>query len=693
MSASLALSQSKITNLTDSIENAWSQISITWPLKNFVASAPFSNLTYLPFTTILKDYLLAPSHTFSEWEVVNNITMTWCQAYFDTKQAVITMPNRDLGLWCAWHKLALRDPHIKPYLTPETKSWLKGLSPNANEVIEACLKKIEQDNVYDIICSNTLQSLPGWSGYVAYLCDHTCDDFPYPVRKSDYLALRLVLALLCNVDVKKNLPKFTPLIAFKDIDNEEKKYQNALFETLGSSKLISKQSKSAEAQFIFCIDVRSEPLRRVLENNPRFETYGFAGFFGLLTTIHDTQQATEHASCPVIVKPRYTIDVTRPTHWFENVSYLLKKIYRDQKMSLVTPYTLIDFAGPIYLVKTVYNFVKTLFPEKKGSIPNDNLVSDSISNIPLEDQVNILKSAFLTMGLKHFSPYVIVCGHGGESVNNAHKDSLHCGACGGHHGLTNAQAFANIANDRQVRHALKKHGIRIPEDTVFIAGYHNTTQHSLSLCSEESIGKKIIEQIKQCENDYREFIAKREGCRLKALNQNYRNWSQAQPEWALSRNAAFIIGTRNISKNSDLDARCFLHSYTFEDDDAEAHNLTSILMGPMMVTWWINSHYFFTCYAPETFSSGDKALQNIVGGRLNMIGYKSDLGRGLSQQSLMRSHKVSHHQPLRLSVIIEAPANFILKIISKNQKLRQLVDNEWLFIFSFYKGQYNKIKL
>ncbi|MEI8125900.1 MAG: putative inorganic carbon transporter subunit DabA, partial [Parachlamydiaceae bacterium] len=70
------------------------------------------------------------------------------------------------------------------------------------------------------------------------------------------------------------------------------------------------------------------------------------------------------------------------------------------------------------------------------------------------------------------------------------------------------------------------------------------------------------------------------------------DWAEVRPEWGLARNAAFIIGPRNLTKDLELDGRCFLHSYEWGEDEGES--LETILTAPMVVAEWINTQYFFS---------------------------------------------------------------------------------------------------
>ena len=65
-------------------------------------------------------------------------------------------------------------------------------------------------------------------------------------------------------------------------------------------------AQDVAAQVVMCIDVRSEGMRRHLEQIGPYATVGFAGFFGLPVRVasldHDPVP-----SCPVIVEPRATV--------------------------------------------------------------------------------------------------------------------------------------------------------------------------------------------------------------------------------------------------------------------------------------------------------------------------------------------------------------------------------------------------
>jgi hypothetical protein len=99
------------------------------------------------------------------------------------------------------------------------------------------------------------------------------------------------------------------------------------------------------------------------------------------------------------------------------------------------------------------------------------------------------------------------------------------------------------------------------------------------------------------------------------------------------------------------------------------------------VAHWINLQYYGSTVDPERFGSGNKVLHNVVGGRLGVLeGCAGDLRIGLSRQSV---HDGSHwrHTPLRLSVVVEAPRAVIESILERHPSIRELIDNQWLYLF------------
>jgi uncharacterized protein len=138
-----------------------------------------------------------------------------------------------------------------------------------------------------------------------------------------------------------------------------------------------------------------------------------------------------------------------------------------------------------------------------------------------------------------------------------------------------------------------------------------------------------------------------------------------------------------------LDGRCFLHDYDAAHD-ADGSVPEPLMTVPMLVTHWINWQYHASTCDPDRLGSGNKLLHNVVGGHLGVFeGNGGDLRIGLSRQSL---HDGRHwmHEPLRLTVAIEAPQQAIDRVILEHRVVRELVAHGWLHLWHLEGGQVSR---
>ena len=315
---------------------------------------------------------------------------------------------------------------------------------------------------------------------------------------------------------------------------------------------------------------------------------------------------------------------------------------------------------------------------------------------PTEQAFNI-ERCLKVMGLTtNFARLVLVCGHGSTTENNPYGSGYDCGACGGNHGGPNARVLAAMANKPEVREELKNRGIQIPEDTWFLPGEHNTTTdhvHFFDLEDLPETHKPDVDRLKEALEKAELGLAQERCQRLPGAPHDMAppmskahtwtrslDWSQVRPEWGLSKNAAFIIGKRSVTKGANLEGRTFLHNYNAEDDESGLV-LEIIMTAPMVVAEWINLQYYFSTVDPWVYGSGSKVLHNVVSGIGVMAGSQSDFQSGLPLQAVRDGNKL-FHEPLRLTVIIQAPISRIMEIIQRHTILQYFVNNQWIHLLA-----------
>jgi uncharacterized protein YbcC (UPF0753/DUF2309 family) len=743
-----------------SIDEASKVIGKTWPLYSFVTSNPLSGYEQTAFKTAVdtassllrtnmfpeaalfrqaweqgeieedvvmtllleSGYTEAPDFYLQQMEshketiaknknhVLDGIMAKWLSVFMDEGLAEWEMPGKEAGFYKAWRQLAAYDQELGI-------ASVSDIPKSASEALQEVLKP-QKEKEYIHIFTYHLASLPGWTGYINYRSEsNSLWQQAYPITMEDYLAVRLWIANQLKLEIvpESNIDNTSnDFTAIQHIWLKawESTWQRQLVGSLEQQKPLVTDDKTVkitpDAQMAFCIDTRSELIRRHVETKGNYETFGYAGFFGIAMDYRNLEDGLNRKSCPPIVTSAYLVSEAPQSGKKENVltfkrkndtaqfgAYFLKRM----KNMLPSAFGFVEGSGFFY---GFYLLIRTLAPgtfyrfKKKNTSSCEDICTPELQsvqdddtlqlNIPVAEKARIVKSAFDLTGWQEFAPLILFIGHGGHSANNAFDSSLDCGACAASPGRHNARMLASLANETEVRSVLAdKHNVHIPDSTVFIGAEHNTTTDEIELFDAHvpSSHKEQLAKVKsnlvlaqQTATQDRLGIVKNS---VKIAERKANQWSETRPEWGLAKNAGFIVGPRSLTQKENLDGRCFLHSYNWKLDETGAA-LESIMQGPMVVTQWINNHYYFSMVDNDTFGGGSKITHNITG-RFGVVqGNGGDLKMGLPLQSLRSSDTEMYHKPLRLSVLIQAPKARIEDILTRNENLRTLLDNQWIYL-------------
>ncbi|MCP5135207.1 MAG: DUF2309 domain-containing protein [Gammaproteobacteria bacterium] len=555
------------------------------------------------------------------------------------------------------------------------------------------------------------------------------------------------------------------------------------------------REKRPFVQAAFCIDTRSERIRRHLEAVGDYQTFGIAGFFGVPVSLIELGKGSETHLCPVLLTPKNVVlEMSSAVRTEQPAVTSLGHAMHKLKESVLSPFVTVEAIGLLFgldmIGKTVapqlYNpwrgqlhaqksgthlLLDKLSREQADSIlravqraiiveaaeqelgmepedVNDSLVralreaalghaelaaevigalgvstaravrfidrlrdnyriNAAFMNRQMEElgrigfstdeQVGFVSQALSSIGLtRDFSRFVLLVGHGSCSENNPYESALDCGACGGNHGLVNARVLAQMANKPAVRRRLAEKGIVIPEDSWFLPAMHNTTTDEVTLHDLELLPTSHLVYLDRLRTGLtsaarlcaQERLPSLQGggagetasvdpaAAFRIARRNAMDWSQVRPEWGLSRNAYFIVGRRDLTRDMGLDGRAFLHSYDYRVDP-KRRLLENILTGPLVVGQWINMQYYFSAVDNERFGSGSKVYHNVAGRFGVMTGNLSDLRTGLPAQTVLENGR-PFHEPMRLITVIEAPFEHARAAIENVASVKKLVRNGWV---------------
>ncbi|WP_019015038.1 YbcC family protein [Elioraea tepidiphila] len=641
----------------------------------------------------------------------------WCAAYCDAGQAGWRMPWRDRPLYAAWRAAAMHDRAPERAGLAGFRAALAALPAEPLAAIAAACDRLGvTGSATTNLMHRALADLAGWAGYLRQR-DWTARLRGEPSAElKELLAVRLAAeaaALDCAPPPaarawRTALRRYGEAVADADrsvdlvlLEAAEVAFQRRLARGLGHA---GPARGRAEAQAVFCIDVRSEVFRRALEAvAPGVETLGFAGFFGFAIEVTPFGGGRARAQCPVLLAPAVRICETVAPGADESAARArlglrqrLAAAWAAFRSGMVSAFPFVESLGVTYAARLLRAgfappappltsaFAPTIAP---GHGPAGRSGLATAARIDAAEAV--LRAMSLTEG---FAPLVLLVGHGAGTTNNPHAASLDCGACGGHTGEANAQVAAAVLNDPAVRVGLAGRGIAIPEDTVFLAGLHDTTTDDVVVFEERPLSVPHLEALQRLRAALAAAGSRARAERAgalglapgqgidRAVRRRGRDWAEVRPEWGLAGNAAFIAAPRALTRQAVLDGRVFLHSYDHRAD-RDRSVLELILTAPVIVASWINLQYYGSSVDNAALGSGDKVLHNVTARVGVALGNGGDLRPGLPFQSVHDGRRLVH-EPLRLSVFVAAPVEAIDGVLAKHDGLRALADHGWLHLFA-----------
>jgi uncharacterized protein YbcC (UPF0753/DUF2309 family) len=469
-------------------------------------------------------------------------------------------------------------------------------------------------------------------------------------------------------------------------------------------------------QAIFCLDEREESFRRHLEEvEPDCETFGTPGFFNVAMYHQGLSDAHPRPLCPVAIRPEhYVAEIEMDREGFAGrsrhlqrraVGFLGYNVHLGSRLPVRGALLMTAF-GWLALVPLV---LRVVFPwlSSRWKLAHETAVTATRTRLHLKreektppigmhsgftvpEMADVVRRVLQDTGLDdRLSDLVLVIGHASVSLNNPHESAHDCGACGGGRGGPNARAFAQMANDPQVRQLLAAEGVSLSPTSWFVGAQRNTCNNAVTFFDEDLVPANCQPSLARAKEAI-EIARRREAherCRrfdavprwypplaaLAHVQGRAADLAQPRPEYGHATNAFCVIGRRERTRGLFLDRRAFLVSYDPTRDDDGAI-LARIMTAVVPVVAGISLEYYFSYVDPTGYGCGTKLPHNVTSLLGVMDGAQSDLRTGLPWQM------VEIHEPARLAIVVEGTPERVWGVVRQNPDLERLVRNRWIWL-------------
>jgi len=593
------------------------------------------------------------------------------------------------GLWSAWRTWAQVDRTLSVAGLRGFQEFVGRLPADHVVATSDLLARLEVPAArVDDYVTAVLGMMPGWAGRLRQQAWHGDGIGQLPELAAILLACETGLAeLLVKLPQAIRRPRLSapgaagPAISLRHVLllAVEAGYRRRIL--AATAQPVAVPATRPVAQVTWCIDVRSEPMRRALESaDPDIETLGFAGFFAITVALGDSPR------CPVLLTPAATVH----TAGSGTGRGVIGKMFGHLRRSAVGGFSYMETAGFLAFAPLIRETLGCGSPGIAGDVTvatRPELTTPlELATLPLTQRVAMAGGLLKLLGIATPARLLVLCGHDASTANNPQSAGLACGACGGHGGGLNARIAAALLNQPEVRSALIAAGSGLPEDTVALAAVHDTATDVLTVLDRTLVPASHQQDLARLEKAFatttRTAAALRAGSLPGATGEDLakraRHWAEVRPEWALAGNAAFIAARRSRTVGLNLGGRCFLNSY-HQERDSDGGTLELILTAPVVVASWINLQYFASAVDSERLGSGRKTIHNPVGESGVLAGNHGDLAVGLAFESVHDGERL-RHLPQRLQVVVEADTACIDVVVAKHGGLRDLIENGWIIL-------------